>query len=884
MVKRISIFIGIALLLCFVMPASAAYVEVQNMDKYGDGTYESNFATFGFYSETKDLQRIQYFQPDANISVDKMEWEFGINGKAEISNYTVVLFQAFNNLTDYDLRTSNIMYSGVFTDTTAGVKSATFDDSIELKKDVWYGVHFLYDADGVYTNHEQFGIAGPKYLYLKSDADGAICNSAVWDGDIWVPNSRVIKLNLYTNDAKIHATSFENYSPAFSTDTSWTFSPNLDYTCNNKLSLNGETVSWINNTNSPSWTITSDMSGFNLLGNNTVELYSVNESNELTLTLTSYINQTNLYYEDLYFPISNPLPIIDNYGDLIVYARQYIYSSPDEGVTLNVASSDSGLNVYGSTKVFQYNDTVTFATTPYTGITRSVNGGQFETVLDGSFKSWDIIKDKHGAIYVGTYQLDDVNTSVFKSTDLGDTWTLVFNKDDSARHVHGMGFVGDVLYVQLGDFGLTPVTSGVGTWVSSDFGETWTQSQGYLQYTSVLDVLGTPVFGGDYNIMGYVSTVGSSGYNSSIFKEQYRNAVYSMMYDPVNDVLYGAMSADFNASAPVGIIASADRGKTWGHLIELPSVSHMSNISSTGYVYVTTNTATAIRFHTVTNEYVSSLDNIVDVFISGGSIIKNGDVFDVGYVTGTPHVLIYTNDPIELKCNNNQVYIKSNSGTTEVTSDCIVTGECTISPDGSVVSIIGTTDVTSIPSISIVPSSDAVSVTVSTWSNTRKVWTLSSETEQTVTHTIGDFPANTDIQIKRDDINYETVTSNETGYIEWVYDGGFSEHTFSIECHDFNASLTSGAYPLTTQFTTSSDGIDAYYWDFENDGIIDSTKQNPAHTYGQTGVYSVNLTVHTSEGNVSIVKPDYITVENPAFSEDPLAWFNWVLSYLFGRF
>lgn len=180
--------------------------------------------------------------------------------------------------------------------------------------------------------------------------------------------------------------------------------------------------------------------------------------------------------------------------------------------------------------------------------------------------------------------------------------------------------------------------------------------------------------------------------------------------------------------------------------------------------------------------------------------------------------------------------------------------------------------------------SDGVDVNLLTWSNTQKVWTLSSETQQSVTHTIGDLPANTDIQIKRDDINYETVTSNETGYIEWVYDGGFSEHTFSIERHDFNASLTSGAYPLTTQFTTSSDGIDAYYWDFENDGIIDSTKQNPAHTYGQTGDYSVNLTVHTSEGNVSTVKPDYITVENPAFSEDPLAWFNWVFSYLFGRF
>jgi len=194
--------------------------------------------------------------------------------------------------------------------------------------------------------------------------------------------------------------------------------------------------------------------------------------------------------------------------------------------------------------------------------------------------------------------------------------------------------------------------------------------------------------------------------------------------------------------------------------------------------------------------------------------------------------------------------------------------------------------------ITVIPSSGDVTVSVVAWSVTEKVWNESSESHNiTTSHVIGGFPANTDIQIKRDDINYGTATSNETGYIEWVYDGGFSEseHTFSIECHsieyhDFNASLTSGAYPLTTQFTTSSDGIDAYYWDFENDGVIDSTKQNPAHTYGQTGTYSVNLTVHTSEGNVSIVKPDYITVENPAFSEDPLAWFNWVFSYLFGRF
>lgn len=180
----------------------------------------------------------------------------------------------------------------------------------------------------------------------------------------------------------------------------------------------------------------------------------------------------------------------------------------------------------------------------------------------------------------------------------------------------------------------------------------------------------------------------------------------------------------------------------------------------------------------------------------------------------------------------------------------------------------------------IITTSGSVTISPIIWEDKHKKWIETSETQQSVTHTIGGFPANTDIQIKRDDINYETVTSNETGYIEWVYDGGFSEHTFSIERHDFNASLTSGAYPLTTQFTTSSDGIDAYYWDFENDGIIDSTKQNPVHTYGKAGTYTVNLTVQDEYGNFSTVKTDYITVSAPAFASDPVAWFNWVFSYL----
>ena len=85
--------------------------------------------------------------------------------------------------------------------------------------------------------------------------------------------------------------------------------------------------------------------------------------------------------------------------------------------------------------------------------------------------------------------------------------------------------------------------------------------------------------------------------------------------------------------------------------------------------------------------------------------------------------------------------------------------------------------------LKVVPSIDSVNVTVDSWSATEKVWTLSSETQQSVTHTIGGFPASTDIDIYRDGIDYATVRSNSTGYITWVYDGGFSEHTFEAIPH-----------------------------------------------------------------------------------------------------
>jgi PKD repeat protein len=78
---------------------------------------------------------------------------------------------------------------------------------------------------------------------------------------------------------------------------------------------------------------------------------------------------------------------------------------------------------------------------------------------------------------------------------------------------------------------------------------------------------------------------------------------------------------------------------------------------------------------------------------------------------------------------------------------------------------------------------------------------------------------------------------------------------------DFAADVTSGCNPLIVQFTDLSIGnVITWAWDFENDGVVDSTSQNPSHTYVVAGTYTVNLTVTGPNGLDSEVKTGYIHV------------------------
>jgi PKD repeat protein len=81
---------------------------------------------------------------------------------------------------------------------------------------------------------------------------------------------------------------------------------------------------------------------------------------------------------------------------------------------------------------------------------------------------------------------------------------------------------------------------------------------------------------------------------------------------------------------------------------------------------------------------------------------------------------------------------------------------------------------------------------------------------------------------------------------------------------NFSAAPRNGPEPLTVSFTdtsTSRDNITAWKWDFDDDGVVDSTEQNPIHVYIHDGKYTVELTVYDSGGNSDIEKKDkYVTV------------------------
>jgi parallel beta-helix repeat protein len=68
---------------------------------------------------------------------------------------------------------------------------------------------------------------------------------------------------------------------------------------------------------------------------------------------------------------------------------------------------------------------------------------------------------------------------------------------------------------------------------------------------------------------------------------------------------------------------------------------------------------------------------------------------------------------------------------------------------------------------------------------------------------------------------------------------------------NLSVNITGGPAPLSVMFTDLSENETERSWDFESDGITDSSEESPVHTYMTPGIYTVNLTASNEKGTAS---------------------------------
>lgn len=107
------------------------------------------------------------------------------------------------------------------------------------------------------------------------------------------------------------------------------------------------------------------------------------------------------------------------------------------------------------------------------------------------------------------------------------------------------------------------------------------------------------------------------------------------------------------------------------------------------------------------------------------------------------------------------------------------------------------------------------------------------------------------------DSDSETDTETKIDYIEVmppIVIAEFSADQTSVHINDVIQFMYAGFYVY---------GPATFEWDFNNDGTIDSTLQDPIWSYSSEGIYTVSLTVYDSYLYQDVeIKMDYITVSN----------------------
>jgi PKD repeat protein len=134
----------------------------------------------------------------------------------------------------------------------------------------------------------------------------------------------------------------------------------------------------------------------------------------------------------------------------------------------------------------------------------------------------------------------------------------------------------------------------------------------------------------------------------------------------------------------------------------------------------------------------------------------------------------------------------------------------------------------------------------------------------------GDSPGMNNVTSTKQSVTSATglvllASNDSTNRYWWTYNAlGGSSPPVDPPVADFTATPSSGAAPLQVTFTDQSTNLpSSWAWDFDNDGTIDSTVQNPVFTYTTPGTYTVALTATNSSGPNTKTKPALISVGQP---------------------
>ena len=105
-----------------------------------------------------------------------------------------------------------------------------------------------------------------------------------------------------------------------------------------------------------------------------------------------------------------------------------------------------------------------------------------------------------------------------------------------------------------------------------------------------------------------------------------------------------------------------------------------------------------------------------------------------------------------------------------------------------------------------------------------------------------------------------SLTVTNSGGSDYETKIGYLE--FTLPCKiDFIAEPTEVVGVTEIKFADLSQGkVTSWAWDFDSDGVIDSTVQNPTHSYTRNGDYTVTLTIKGPHCELSMTRDRYIHV------------------------